>query len=82
MENIYNLRILSYILFRWLYSTLSHSGILSWIAIRRYFQSKYFLPKDVLIKSNHTVGVSIIAPAFNEAMTIVYNVKSSFSRIS
>jgi hypothetical protein len=29
--------------------------ILSWIAIRRYFQSKYFLPKEILIKSNHTV---------------------------
>jgi hypothetical protein len=52
-------------------------GILSWI--RRSFQSKYFLPKDVLIKSNHTVGVSI-APAFNEDMTIVYNVKSLLSQ--
>jgi hypothetical protein len=53
-------------------------AILSWIAIRRYFQSKYFLPKEILIKSNHTVGVSIIAPAFNEDVTIVYNVKSFF----
>lgn len=28
------------------------------------------------MKSNHTLGVSIVAPAFNEAATIVYNVKS------
>jgi cellulose synthase/poly-beta-1,6-N-acetylglucosamine synthase-like glycosyltransferase len=28
------------------------------------------------MKSNHTLGVSIVAPAFNEATTIVYNVKS------
>jgi cellulose synthase/poly-beta-1,6-N-acetylglucosamine synthase-like glycosyltransferase len=54
-------------------------AILSWIAIRRYFQSKYFLPKEILIKSN-TVGVSIIAPAFNEDVTIVYNVKSLLSQ--
>jgi glycosyltransferase involved in cell wall biosynthesis len=33
-----------------------------------------------LIKSNHTVGVSIIAPAFNEDVTIVYNVKSLLSQ--
>jgi glycosyltransferase involved in cell wall biosynthesis len=47
---------------------------------KRYFQSKYFLPKEILIKSNHTVGVSIIAPAFNEDVTIVYNVKSLLSQ--
>jgi glycosyltransferase involved in cell wall biosynthesis len=28
------------------------------------------------MKSNHTLGVFIVAPAFNEAATIVYNVKS------
>jgi cellulose synthase/poly-beta-1,6-N-acetylglucosamine synthase-like glycosyltransferase len=28
------------------------------------------------MKSNHTLGVSIVAPALNEAATIVYNVKS------
>jgi glycosyltransferase involved in cell wall biosynthesis len=36
-----------------------------------------------LIKSNHTKGVSILVPAFNEANTIEYNVKLiTFSRIS
>lgn len=61
---------LSYILF---YLVLA---VLSWIAIKKYYKSKYFLLKEILVKSNHTLGVSIIAPAFNEANTIVYNVKS------
>lgn len=51
-------------------------AILSWKAIKKYYKSKYFLLKEVLVKSNHTIGVSLIAPAFNEATTIVYNVKS------
>lgn len=51
-------------------------AILSWTAIKKYYKSKYFLLKEVLIKSNHTIGVSVVAPAFNEAVTIVYNVKS------
>jgi cellulose synthase/poly-beta-1,6-N-acetylglucosamine synthase-like glycosyltransferase len=53
---------------------------LSYSAISTYYNSKYFLHKDVLIKSNHTLGVSIIAPAFNEGVTIVYNVKSLLSQ--
>lgn len=51
-------------------------AVLSWTAIKKYYKSKYFLLKEILVKSNHTVGVSIVAPAFNEATTIVYNVKS------
>ncbi|KGO96987.1 glycosyltransferase family 2 protein [Flavobacterium enshiense] len=55
-------------------------AIMSYLAIKKYYNSKYYLHKDVLIKSNHTVGVSIIAPAFNESATIVYNVKSLLSQ--
>jgi cellulose synthase/poly-beta-1,6-N-acetylglucosamine synthase-like glycosyltransferase len=55
-------------------------AILSYNAIKDYHNSKHFLHKDVLIKSNHAVGVSIVAPAFNEATTIVYNVKSLLSQ--
>lgn len=55
-------------------------AVLSYLAIKKYYNSKYYLHKDVLVKSNHTVGVSIIAPAFNEAATIVYNVKSLLSQ--
>ena len=53
---------------------------LSYLAIKTYYNSKYYLHKNVLIKSNHTLGVSVIAPAFNEAATIVYNVKSLLSQ--
>lgn len=55
-------------------------AILSYLAIKNYYNSKYYLHKDVLIKSNHTLGVSVIAPAYNEAATIVYNVKSLLSQ--
>lgn len=51
-------------------------AILSWIAISRYYNSTHFLLKEILVKSNHILGVSIVAPAFNEETTIVYNVKS------
>jgi cellulose synthase/poly-beta-1,6-N-acetylglucosamine synthase-like glycosyltransferase len=55
-------------------------GILSYTAIKNYYRSKYFLQKDILIKSNHAVGVSVIAPAFNEGATVVSNVKSLLSQ--
>jgi cellulose synthase/poly-beta-1,6-N-acetylglucosamine synthase-like glycosyltransferase len=55
-------------------------AVLSYIAVTSYHKSKYFLNKDVLIKSNHVLGVSIVAPAFNEGTTIVYNVKSLLSQ--
>ena len=51
-------------------------GLMSYYAIKNYYNSKYYLHKSILIKSNHALGVSIIAPAFNEETTIVYNVKS------
>jgi len=34
----------------------------------------------VIIKSNNSLGVSIIAPAFNEGLTIISNVKSLLSQ--
>lgn len=55
-------------------------AILSYSAIKHYYNSKYYLHKDILIKSNHTLGVSVIAPAYNEGKTIVYNVKSLLSQ--
>ncbi|HSD13793.1 MAG TPA: glycosyltransferase [Flavobacterium sp.] len=55
-------------------------ALMSYLAIKKYYNSKYYLHKDVLVKSNHTVGVSIIAPAYNESATIVYNVKSLLSQ--
>lgn len=55
-------------------------AILSYFAIKRHFNSKYSLHKKVVIKSNYALGVSVIAPAFNEGLTIVSNTKSLLSQ--
>jgi cellulose synthase/poly-beta-1,6-N-acetylglucosamine synthase-like glycosyltransferase len=55
-------------------------GILSFIEIKKYYSSSKFLHKDVIIKSNNAIGVSIIAPAYNEGLTIVSNAKSLLSQ--
>ena len=55
-------------------------AVLSYKAIQNYNNAKYYLHKNILIKSNHSTGVSIIAPAFNESETIVYNVLSLLSQ--
>ncbi|WP_376883483.1 glycosyltransferase family 2 protein [Belliella marina] len=51
-------------------------AILAFVAIKKYNNNKYFLKDDIVVKSNHIIGVSIVAPAFNEGMTIVHNVRS------
>jgi cellulose synthase/poly-beta-1,6-N-acetylglucosamine synthase-like glycosyltransferase len=64
---------ISYIL---LYCLLA---IFSYYAIKKYLDNKNFIPSNVIIKSNHIPGVSVIAPAFNEGATVVYNIKSLLS---
>jgi cellulose synthase/poly-beta-1,6-N-acetylglucosamine synthase-like glycosyltransferase len=64
---------ISYILFYCLLATFSY------YAIKKYLDNKNFIPSNVIIKSNHIPGVSVIAPAFNEGVTVVYNVKSLLS---
>jgi cellulose synthase/poly-beta-1,6-N-acetylglucosamine synthase-like glycosyltransferase len=54
-------------------------AFLSYYAIRRYVLMKHYINEEVLLKSNNAIGVSIVAPAFNESTTIVYNVKSLLS---
>jgi len=54
-------------------------AILSYYAIKRYLNTKNYIPNNVIIKSNYIPGVSVIAPAFNEGATVVYNVKSLLS---
>ena len=55
-------------------------SILSFIEIKKYYSATNFLHKDVIVKSNNAIGVSIIAPAFNEGITIVSNAKSLLSQ--
>lgn len=54
-------------------------AVLSYYAIKKSLNTKHFVPNNVIIKSNHIPGVSIIAPAFNEGATVVNNVKSLLS---
>lgn len=39
-------------------------AIASFWAIKKYNNAKYTLKDDVLVRSNHLIGVSIVAPAF------------------
>ena len=64
---------LTYILF---YVFLS---ILSYFAILKHLRYQKYISEDILTRSNHLLGVSIVAPAFNEGVSIVYNVKSLLS---
>ncbi|MGL2993941.1 glycosyltransferase family 2 protein [Flavobacterium sp. TSSA_36] len=54
-------------------------AILSYVAIVRHINNKKFLEDDIIARSNYMPGVSVIAPAFNEGVNIVYNVKSLLS---
>nr|WP_315149737.1 glycosyltransferase [uncultured Flavobacterium sp.] len=54
-------------------------AFLSYYAIKQYLNTKHFITNNVLVKSNHIPGVSVIAPAFNEGATVVYNIKSLLS---
>ncbi|MGO4905242.1 glycosyltransferase family 2 protein [Flavobacterium sp. W20_MBD1_R3] len=64
---------LTYILF---YVFLS---VLSYFAILKHLRYQKYISEDILTRSNHLLGVSIVAPAFNEGVNIVYNVKSLLS---
>lgn len=64
---------ISYILF---YMILA---LLSYYAIKKHINAKYVTHDDILAKSNHVIGVSVVAPAFNEGENVVYNVKSLLS---
>ncbi|PZX94186.1 glycosyltransferase family 2 protein [Flavobacterium aquariorum] len=54
-------------------------AMLSYYAIKKYLNSKNSVPNNVILKSNYIPGVSVVAPAFNEGATVVYNVKSLLS---
>ena len=64
---------LTYILICIILSVLSYSAIL------RHLRYQKYISEDILTRSNHLLGVSVIAPAFNEGVNIVNNVKSLLS---
>lgn len=54
-------------------------ALLSYWAIIQHLKYQKYLEEEVLLRSNHILGVSIVAPAYNEGLNIVYNVKSLLS---
>jgi len=51
-------------------------AMLSLFAVRRFARLESKINYDLLLKSKLTPGVSVIAPAFNESITIIQNVHS------
>lgn len=54
-------------------------SVLSYFAILKHLKYQKYISEDILTRSNHILGVSVVAPAFNEGVSIVYNVKSLLS---
>lgn len=67
---IYSLVLLSFYIFIGIYSTGE---------IRKYLRRNSFADFRVLAASEHLPGISIVAPAYNEAANIVENVRSMLS---
>ena len=55
-------------------------SLLSYYAILKHLRYQKFISEDILTRSNHLLGVSIVAPAFNEGVNIVK--KHQKSRVS
>ncbi|MBW7844961.1 MAG: glycosyltransferase family 2 protein [Bacteroidia bacterium] len=51
-------------------------AILSYIGVRRFVGAEKYVDYDKIVGSIDTPGISIIAPAFNESLTIITNVRS------
>ena len=51
-------------------------AVLSFIGVRRFIGSEKYIDYDKIVESPHAPGISIIAPAFNESVTIITNVRS------
>ncbi len=51
-------------------------AIMSLISIRRYMRKNAVADLNILVESPLAPGISVIAPAFNESVTIVQNVRS------
>lgn len=54
-------------------------AFLSLLEMRRYMRKNYFVDYKYILSSPFAPGVSLIAPAYNEGLTIIDNVKSLLS---
>ncbi len=51
-------------------------AICSLLAVRRWVMTDRYENGDILLTSPLAPGISVIAPAYNEGMTIIFNVRS------
>jgi cellulose synthase/poly-beta-1,6-N-acetylglucosamine synthase-like glycosyltransferase len=51
-------------------------AILSFIGVRKFIAAEKYVDYDKIVESAHAPGISVIAPAFNESVTIITNVRS------
>ncbi|MCM5528104.1 glycosyltransferase [Parasegetibacter sp. NRK P23] len=51
-------------------------AILSMLAVRAYARRNRYYQEDILMGSPLAPGITVLAPAFNEGLTIIYNVRS------
>ena len=56
--------------------TYAMLGFLSFLAIRAYTRKNGFVAYENMLGSSLTPGISVIAPAFNEGLSIIMNVRS------
>ncbi|GHN01750.1 glycosyl transferase family 2 [Cytophagales bacterium WSM2-2] len=54
-------------------------GVLSIVEMRNYMRKNYFADYKMILSSPFAPGISLIAPAYNEGLTIIDNVKSLLS---
>ena len=54
-------------------------GVMSILEMRRYMRKNYFVDHQMILSSPLAPGISLIAPTYNEELTIIDNVKSLLS---
>src|SRR5689334_7715058 len=54
-------------------------ALMSMREMRRYMRKNYFVDYRYILSSPFAPGISLIAPAYNEGLTIIDNVKSLLS---
>lgn len=76
VELFYNLLYIYSVSIMVSYLTLS---FISFIAVRKYLQKNFFVDYKDILNTEFAPSVSILAPAYNEAATIIENVRSILS---
>jgi cellulose synthase/poly-beta-1,6-N-acetylglucosamine synthase-like glycosyltransferase len=54
-------------------------AMMSMVEMRAYLKRNYFIDYSYILSSPFAPGISLLAPAYNESLTIIDNVKSLLS---